>query len=173
MNQIKCSFYSSGKDGYDVLAKKRRIVDEEAGIPLSTAVINYFRTISVLSGFTQTQCKFRTGLISMKQRNRVSQALLASFEKFTDKNFNPDEQSNPSEKAVARWVERTQDQLGLKLKEKFFSSFSESGDRNANDNSVDKPGWGKIRQAMFEKEKECCRVAPKVEGRIVRLDGEN
>ncbi|THD23034.1 hypothetical protein D915_006297 [Fasciola hepatica] len=172
--RLACTpFMADGKDGYDILANKRRIVDEEAGIPLSTAVINYFRTISVLKGFTQAQSKFRPGLINMKQRNRITQALLASFERFPVKNLAAGGQSNPSERAAARWAERTQEQLGLKLREKVFSSFAEFGPGRENEASADKRGWGKIREAMLEKEKECCRVAPKVEGRIVRLDTVN
>ncbi|VDP75607.1 unnamed protein product [Echinostoma caproni] len=171
--RLACTpFMAEGKDGYDILAKKRRLVDDEAGIPLSTAVINYFRTISVLNGFTQSKSSHRPGLLSMKQRNRVTQALLASVEKFA-KQMTSDETANASERAAARWAERTQAQLASKLKEKILASVGELIPETNIHSTKEKLGWSKIRETMLEKEKERCRVAPRIEGRIVRLDAEN
>ncbi|TGZ63278.1 hypothetical protein CRM22_006999 [Opisthorchis felineus] len=148
-------FMANGKDGYDMLMNKRRILDEEAGIPLSTAVINYFRTINVLNGFIKLSSRHRHRLITMKERNRISLQVISILKSKLAK-------PGSVEHSAAVWTQKTQQQNAAK---KMVNAIAKGAE-----NVSPKDQWKKIRDTLVELEKKQCKVAPKVEGRIVQLE---
>ncbi|KAJ7360478.1 hypothetical protein OS493_015579 [Desmophyllum pertusum] len=57
------SYLAKGKDGYQVFAKAKVLVDEEDGPILNTIVRNHFRSINIVRGVTKSKSSHRQSLI--------------------------------------------------------------------------------------------------------------
>ncbi|KAF7256500.1 hypothetical protein EG68_06310 [Paragonimus skrjabini miyazakii] len=149
---------AKGESGYAMLLNKRQILNSERGVPLSTSVINYFRSIDVMNGLKKTNTKHRQRLMTMQFKQGLNQIMLALLKERPVK-----EQSgvtiNPSAQAAAAWAHTVQSNLSQYILDKI----------TVTDDNSSVVHWSKLRKAISEEEKEQCTVAPKLERRITRL----
>ncbi|XP_078365023.1 uncharacterized protein LOC144649408 isoform X1 [Oculina patagonica] len=66
------SYLAKGKDGYQVFAKARVLVDEEDGPILNTIVRNHFRSINIVRGVTKSKSSHRQSLIMRSKECLIS-----------------------------------------------------------------------------------------------------
>jgi len=83
------SYLAKGKDGYQVFAKAKVLVDEEDGSILNTIVRNHFRSINIIRGVTKSKSSHRQSLIMRHkspnlfddEARRSSQEMFLNLEK--------------------------------------------------------------------------------------------
>ncbi|KAF5400840.1 Trifunctional nucleotide phosphoesterase protein YfkN [Paragonimus heterotremus] len=149
---------AKGEGGYTMLLNKRHILNSERGVPLSTSVINYFRSIDVLNGLKRTNTKHRQRLMTMQSKQGLNQIMLALLKERPAKGQS-EVTTNPSAQAAAVWAHTVQSNLSQCILDKITVTDEKSSTVH----------WSKLRKAISEEEKEQCTVAPKLERRIARL----
>ncbi|KAL3308995.1 hypothetical protein Ciccas_012463, partial [Cichlidogyrus casuarinus] len=150
-------FMSLGKDGYEVFVGKRLLIDDEEGVPLSTSVINYFRTINVLRGWEKCTSKHKQHLISISKKQELVRGVSMAFEARKSPSLR-------SQKAVDYDpVAQVTKQMEALLFNDFLSKLREP---QQDGNTM----WSKLRNHVERKDRDNCLVAPKCEGRIICID---
>ena len=62
------SYLAAGKDGYDVLAKAKVLIDEEEGPQLTYAVQNHFKALAMREGKTRKMSVHHQSLVTLSRR---------------------------------------------------------------------------------------------------------
>ncbi|KAF6768737.1 hypothetical protein AHF37_11728 [Paragonimus kellicotti] len=149
---------AKGENGYTMLLNKRQILNSERGVPLSTSVINYFRSIDVLNGLKGTNTKHRQRLTTMRSKQELYQIMLILLREKPVKGQS-EVTTNPSAEAAAAWAHIVQSNLSQCIIDKI----------TVTSEKLSIVHWSKLRKAISEEEKAQCTVAPKLERRIARL----
>ena len=62
------SYLANGKDGYDVLANAKVLIDDEEGPQLTYAVQNHFKALAMREGKTRRTSVHHQSLVSISRR---------------------------------------------------------------------------------------------------------
>ena len=73
------AYLAAGKDGYDILAKAKVLIDEEEGPQLTYAVQNHFKALAMREGRTRRTSVHHQSLVTLSRRYNHNKFLYNDF----------------------------------------------------------------------------------------------